>query len=178
MTVVPSSTRIAARGVSLIEILVVLVILGVVSSILVLSVRAADGSARARQEAIRLASRLDYACERAELSGRTIGLTVQAESYRFLRAEGEQWQLESDASLKAFKLPSGVRLEGGDVSAAERQKLTPGILCFATGEVSPFQLHVVAGPTDERFRLRDQWPKPTLIERQLPEQNTWQALER
>lgn len=178
MPAVPSAAGIPARGVSLIEILVVLVILTVVASILVLSVRAADGSARARQEAIRLASRLDYACERAELSGRTIGLSVRVDGYQFMRAEGEQWQVETDASLKPFKLPNGIRLDDGNENPTDRQQLTPGILCFATGEVSPFQLRVVAGPTDERYRLREQWPKPTLIERQQSEQNTWQALER
>lgn len=178
MPAAPSAAGILARGVSLIEILVVLVILTIVASILLLSVRAADGSARARQEAIRLASRLDYACERAELSGRTIGLSIRADGYQFMRAEGERWLIESDSSLKPFKLPNGIRLDDGENNPADRQQVTPGILCFATGEVSPFQLQVLAGPTDERYRLREQWPKQTLIERQLPEQNTWQALER
>lgn len=175
---IPSATRRSAvRGVTLIEILVVLVILTVIASILVLSVRAADGSARARQEAMRLASRLDYACERAELSGRTIGLVINIDGYLFLRAEGDQWQRESDSHLQPFKLPVGVSLNTGNAQADDRRQLTPSILCFATGEITPFELQLQAGPEDDRYRLREYWPKPTRIERQRARESSWQALE-
>lgn len=159
------------HGVSLIEVLVVLVILSVVSTVLVLSIGAADGSARVRQEAIRLAQRLDYACERAELGGRTIGLVVRPDGYAFMRHEGDAWQMENDRALADMKLPVGLSLDDGEGSGG--RKATPGIFCFASGEWSPFQLTLRAGDGNDAYRLRDQWPKPTRIERQVAGTGSW-----
>ncbi len=166
-----------ALGVTLIEVLVVLVILSVVSGILVLSIGSADGNARVRQEALRLAERMDYACERAELSGRTIGLTVNVDGYGFMRAEGDRWQLETDTSLRQFKLPKGLELADGNVRSGRDRQLGPSVFCFASGERSPFELTLRAGPNDDVYRLRDQWPKPTRIERRPAQGSTWQVVE-
>lgn len=167
--------RTPAQGVSLIEVLVVLVILAVVSSVLVLSIGAADGSARVRQEAIRLAQRLDYACERAELGGRTIGLVVRPDGYAFMRHEGDSWQMENDRALADMELPNGMKLDDGE--GASGRQATPGIFCFASGEWSPFQLTLRAGDTDDAYRLRDAWPKPTRIERQVGGTGSWTAID-
>lgn len=164
------------RGMSLIEVLVMLVILAVIATVLVLSLGAADGNARLRDEAIRLAGRIDYACERAELTGRTIGLTLHAEGYGFLRAEGEQWRVENDRSLQAFKLPKGLHIE---IRSSEREsKLTPRAYCFASGEQSAFEIEFVGGERDDRFRVRSAWPEPTQVQRRSADQSQWQTVER
>lgn len=167
-------TRATHQGVSLIEILVVLVILGVVSSLLVLSIGAADGSARVRAEAIRLAQRLDYACERAELGGRTIGLAVNPGGYAFFRHDDDQWLTENDRALSEVKLPKGMQLDDGAPNV--RRRTAPSIHCFASGERTPFRLVLSAGATDDRFRLSDDWPRPTRIERQPADQSVWTPL--
>jgi len=155
----------------LIEILVVLVILSVVSSLLVLSIGAADGSAKVRVEALRLAQRLDYACERAELGGRTIGLAVHPAGYSFFRHDDDEWLIENDRALSEIKLPTGMKLDDGTTN--DRRRLAPSIHCFASGERTPFRLVLSAGTKDDRFRLSDDWPRPTRIERQQADQSAW-----
>ena len=71
-------------GVSLVEVLVVLAIIGVMAGVGVLGLGAADRGARAEAEARRLADRLQLAADEVLVTGTPHALVWDAEGYRFL----------------------------------------------------------------------------------------------
>jgi len=146
--------RVQARGFTLIEVLVTVVIIGVLASVLVLSVSAGDEEQTLRREAQRLQARIDYACERAELSGRELGLHLRSHGYAFSSPEGEEWRvIEDDGALKKTVLADAITLSAGEEALAESFAETPQFLCFASGEASPLQIELAAGPQATRWRV-------------------------
>lgn len=87
-------------GMTLVEIVVALTIVGVMAGIAVLSVGAADRGAGAETEARRLAARIALAADRALIDGQAINLMWDERGYRF------------DESGVRHELASGLRLAG------------------------------------------------------------------
>lgn len=112
-------------GMTLVEIVVALAIVGVMAGITVLSVGAADRGAGAETEARRLAARIALAADRALIDGKAINLVWDERGYRFDEA-GVRHDLASGLML-AGPTPAGAiairddsdsdpasfRLEGG-----------------------------------------------------------------
>lgn len=104
-------------GLSLIEVLIALVIIGVMTGMTVLSLNMLDRSDGAEAEAMRLADRLRLASDDALLSGSVLALVWNERGYRFLRwdAAAEGWQQSPLPLLGApHALPSALRLERAD----------------------------------------------------------------
>ena len=70
-------------GMTLVEIVVALAIVGVMSGIAVLSVGAADRGAGAETEARRLAARIGLSADRALIDGQAINLVWDERGYSF-----------------------------------------------------------------------------------------------
>lgn len=107
-------TRDPAAGLTLIEVLVALAIVGVMTGVTVLSLDMLDRGGRAEAEAMRLADRLRLASDQALLSGGVLALAWNARGYRFLRwdAGADAWQESPLPLLGApHRLPSALRLE-------------------------------------------------------------------
>ena len=106
-------------GLTLLEVLVTLAIIGVMAGVTVLGLGALDRGNRAEAEAMRLADRLQLAADRALVSSAPLALLWDARGYRFVRwdAAGDAWRA-SDARLLAERhdLPSALRLERPDVA--------------------------------------------------------------
>lgn len=100
------------RGLTLVEMLVVLTIIGISSSAVVLAMGAGhDGSGQA--EAQRLQARIQYAADEAMVSDRSLALAVTATSYAVLERSdaGAAWQPSKLAGLDdVHKLPAGMQL--------------------------------------------------------------------
>jgi general secretion pathway protein H len=107
----PRSARLAARGFTLVEIMVVLVILGLVAG-LVGSISMPDDRAKLRLETERLAQLLDLAATESRLSGKRIAWTGEKSGYRFWRfAADTEWQEIRDVdSLRPRTLPPGIQI--------------------------------------------------------------------
>ena len=142
-------TRMArVRGFSLIEILVVIVIVGVTTGLVVLSVRSSgerevENAARRAQALVRLA------CERAMVGGRDIGFTVVRDGLRFGYFEIEGWRpLAEDASDELRARPLGRDLalmaqrEGVELPLPEEPEREPAFACLSSGELTPFVLRI------------------------------------
>ena len=71
-------------GFSLIEILVVIVIIGIVSSVALLSLGLLGDDRELQTEARRLISLVEVAQDEAVMQGRELGLEFMAHSYRFV----------------------------------------------------------------------------------------------
>jgi len=139
----------ASRGFTLIEILVVVVIIGILALALTLSV-AGSAERRLERQAERFQALVGQACEEAELSGREIGIVVGANGYSFAILAGTDWQDESaDGELRPRQWIDGLRValarEGRTVDLSKADDATPQLVCFSSGELTPFVLTLSLG---------------------------------
>ena len=146
----------ASRGFTLIEILVVVAIVGVLALVVTLSV---TGSAerRVRREAERFETLVGQACEQAELAGREIGVVVGEDGYGFRLMAGDDWiDYPADSVLRPRAWPGGLSValarEGRPVDIGAAGSTMPQLVCFSSGERTPFALTLALGDAP-RFRV-------------------------
>ena len=98
-------------GFTMIELLAVLVIIGVVTVLAIISVRALGGRDDQGQAATRLAGLVQLASENARLENIQYGLVVKPHHYEFVRLSGNNWSpITNDPAFKSRKLPDGMEL--------------------------------------------------------------------
>lgn len=136
----------AARGFSLIELLVLVAVIGIVAGIAVIGLSGAGGERQLEREALRLRDRIRLACERAELGGREHGLQFATTGYGFSLPQAEGWRMLPDGELAPWSLPQGVAIEVRrddrllelDAEFADE----PQSICAPGGELLPFRVRI------------------------------------
>lgn len=122
-----------AHGFTLIEIMLVIVILGVVSSLAV--IRAPGGKRQLETEAARFAAAIDLMSEQAIVRGIPHAVDVGPAQYRLRELRRGEWKPTSFAGLApAYKLPPSMRLEL--VSDAVAGNAANRIVLLPSGEVN------------------------------------------
>ena len=106
-------------GVSLVETLVVLAIVGIMSGLTLLGLGTLDRGTSGESEAARLANRLQFAVDEAIVTAVPLALVWDEHGYRFLAwdAAGARWQWSAHRDLgRRHSLPTTLRLarEGRD----------------------------------------------------------------
>lgn len=104
------------RGMTLVEMLVVLAIIGVTASVALLAIGAGSGL-NGQAEAKRLQSQLQLAADRTMLSAEPIALAAAPNSYGFVQwnAARAEWQPSPLGSLgEIHQLPAGMALQSSD----------------------------------------------------------------
>jgi len=143
----PGARR-APRGFTLIEVLVVVVIIGVITAGIVLSVNITGRDRELEKESDRLLALFTYAREQAELQTREYGVMFQDDGYEFLtydaRRAGWRSVFEDDA-LGARRLPDGLgfklSVEARPVVLArpkDSKDKTPQVMIFSNGDLTTF----------------------------------------
>ncbi|MEZ5462572.1 type II secretion system minor pseudopilin GspH [Dokdonella sp.] len=145
-------------GFSLIEILVVLVIVSVLALAVSISIASAGGERQLTREAERLQALLAHACRQAELGGREIGLRIGERGYSFSMLGFNGWTTsEREDELRPHTWVAGLRLEllrdGRPLNLADTRLESPQLVCFSSGELSPFLLRMELGDTGMRYEL-------------------------
>jgi general secretion pathway protein H len=152
-----------SSGFTLVEVLVVLVIVAVLALALVLSV-GASGERTLEDAADRFQALLGHACEEAELGGRAIGTRVGRDGYAFSRLDGNAWHAFAGGDeLRPRTWPASTQLElardgrplalaGSDPDQAASD--APELACFASGELTPFELTLALPGVPARYRIR------------------------
>lgn len=126
-------------GVTLIEVMVVLVVVGIAASAAVMGLNGADRSARAQAEAVRLSRQLSLAVDEALVSGLALRLVWDAGGYSFQQwqATGDEWGPAPVPALAArhdIRPPLRMGLADGDAA----------VLISASGS-GPFRQILFAG---------------------------------
>ncbi|HST27081.1 MAG TPA: type II secretion system minor pseudopilin GspH [Rudaea sp.] len=145
------------RGFTLIELLVVVVILAVLAGALTLAMGGLGGERQLEHEAKRTQALIGYTCEQAELVGRDIGVSIDRRGYRFSRRNGAAWlPLEND-ELRQREWLAGVQTalssDGHAIVVGDDYPEKPQLVCFASGELTPFRLELRLTDLAQGWRL-------------------------
>ena len=147
------------RGFTLLELLVVVVITAVLVAALTLAVGGTSERELANTSE-RFQALLGHACNQAELSGREIGTIIRTDGYTFSRLDGNVWHAfgKDAAELRARTWPAGLRIEltreGRPLDLAGPGHDLPQVVCFSSGELTPFSLTLALGDAPLRYRLK------------------------
>jgi general secretion pathway protein H len=152
-----------ARGFTLIEILVSIAIIGIMLSVVVLSMNIVGNDRELRQEGRRLVSLIELATDDALMQGREFGLEFLRSGYRFVEYDPglDQWaEIPADDSLRLRELPEVMELrlyledkeirlseqpaeiQYGKNQADNSKRYSPHLLIFSSGEMTPFELQI------------------------------------
>lgn len=138
----------ASRGFTLLELLVVIVIVAILFTLSVFSIRGSSPEDLIQEEARRLDRLLQLALEEAVLKGEEYGLEFSTHSYRFLMLdENNNWQIiETDRLLRERTLPQEMEVElvieqidvvVDDNEDSDEDKLKPQVFLLSSGEITP-----------------------------------------
>jgi len=141
-------SRAPTAGFTLIEILVVVVIIGVVTAGMLLSITLTGRDPELEKEGDRLFTLVNYAREQAELQTREFGVMFADDGYEFLTYDVHRgvWRdVFEDDALGARKLPDGLDVKlilDGRPVVLKRPKdatdKTPQLMIFSNGDLSSF----------------------------------------
>lgn len=170
--------RARGRGFTLLELLVVVLLIGLLTSFAVLGIQGRSPRELQREEARRLLARMDLAREEAVLRATSLGIRFTDEGYRFLELRDQQWRvLRGDRIFSPHELPEGMRvavdidglevelageedqesedapgLDGGAGGDDDEQRPRPQVFFLPGGEIVPgFEIELIAEATDGVF---------------------------
>jgi general secretion pathway protein H len=141
-----------AGGFTLVEILVVVVIIGVLSAGLLLSISLTGRDRDLEKEGDRFFALLNYAREQAELQTREYGVILQDDSYEFVSYDVHRgiWRsIFEDDVLRLRHLPYGLNfklvVDTRPVvlkKPADAKDKTPQLMIFSSGDLTQFKVTI------------------------------------
>ncbi|MES2817682.1 MAG: type II secretion system minor pseudopilin GspH [Pseudomonadota bacterium] len=170
----------SARGFTLIELMVVIVIIGCLVGLAVMSTGNASTSRELRDEARQLATLIGLLTDEAVLDNREYGLLIRPEGYRVLSYDESQgsWAPHNDAAehllpawarmeleldgqplklavpVKKDKDQPGLSTDESEETEKQKTELQPQLLMLSSGELSPFRLRLAERlPQGSAFEL-------------------------
>ena len=145
------------RGFTLIEILVVVVVVAVMAAVVAMSLAGGGGERQLEREADKLQALLGYACEHAEIGGKAVGLGLSRGGYVFSEQKGEEWTPFNQGELRDRQWPAALRAalsrDGKLLELTDNGPEKPQVVCFASGELTPFRLELGLADASLRWRL-------------------------
>lgn len=104
--------KVASRGFTLIEMMIVIVLIGFLATYVMLNFTGESRKDLLNKETERLQQKIQLAAELAMLKQLELGLLLDEEGYRFMVFEQDQWQIVMQpAPLAEYKFPEGISFE-------------------------------------------------------------------
>ena len=148
------------RGFTLIEILVVIVILAVVAGAVTFAIGGVGGERQLAHQAEQTQALFGYACEQAELTGHSIGIGVSVQGYQFSQLDHENWLPVVGGDLRKRKWLDTTRAvlsrDGRPLEVNADYPEKPQLVCFSSGEMTPFRLELGLSDLRVTYRLDGQ----------------------
>ncbi len=159
----PSRKKI--QGFTLLEILLVVVIIGILTSIVGYAV-SGNSQRLLEREVNRLQQVLTMVADEALLSGMDYGFVMEADRYRIVRfnTENTYWEPAENDAFSSHQLPEGmgmsITLEGEKLNLIKQENneagkpaLNPGVLLLSSGEMTDFSIHINSMHSSARFTV-------------------------
>jgi prepilin-type N-terminal cleavage/methylation domain-containing protein len=144
---------------TLIELLVGMVIVSVLLGAALMAFPR-TGERRTDLAAEKAMALIGLLCERAELTGRDVGMGVQGRRLVFASLRAEGWQPFADSPNEALRprvlgeqLELQLRVDDVLSLAGAADAASFPVVCLASGEMTPFTL-AIQGPTPRRWLVR------------------------
>ena len=173
MRVWPVSPVRQSAGFTLLELMVVLVIIGIIFTFAMLSLRGDDLGELMEQETQRMVTLLELASDEAVLRGEELAVLFSEDGYEFLVLYEDLWRrTEEDGLLKAYTLPADIELrleiegeppiltasaaedeEVADEEEDEEEILQPQVFILSSGEMTPFTVILMSPQSRLRYHL-------------------------
>ncbi len=143
-------------GFTLIEVMVVVLIIGILVNYVVVSIGSSSPSDALKTEARRFFTLVDLAAEEALLRSNIIGALVEAERYEFLILQEKTWKPLEESIFRKRSLPEEISFDlmTDEPIRREKQKKTPDIVFFTSGEITPFEIKISSEITEDYFLLK------------------------
>jgi len=168
MSLLTSKAPYRQSGFTLIEMMVVLVIIGIVVSVVVLSIKTDDIEEYMEIEMLRVQALLNLARDEAVLQGQEIALTVEDNKYSFEAFGDEGWMpMAGDRVFRDRQILAGTELslvvDDLEVKLGQKQDETedqadkehkPRIYILSSGEIMPFELILRTEDQTIEFRIK------------------------
>ncbi|MFP5430709.1 MAG: type II secretion system minor pseudopilin GspH [Gammaproteobacteria bacterium] len=163
-----------ARGFTLLEVLMVVLVVGILSAVVLLGLNPGGPERRLNDEAERLAALLSLASSEAVMQNREYGLYLDDAGYRFLclDEQNQRWSdCTGDKLFREHELPEGLEIrvlsdrrmrlpapaaaESLSLQDQSTPALQPDVLLLSSGEASPAELEIrVADDPSARVEIR------------------------
>ncbi|WP_394373276.1 type II secretion system minor pseudopilin GspH [Marinobacter xestospongiae] len=150
-----------ARGFTMIEILVVLVVVGLLAALAIVNLGGGSQLRELKNEVQELYLLMQTASEQAVLNNQELGLVMEEEGYRFVLYDdlNGEWVGQPERLFRPRQWPewlvATLQAEGDAPRlASDEDKLRPDLVFFSSGETTPFEAEFTLGSdTDHRHRI-------------------------
>lgn len=153
------------RGFTLVELLIVLFIISIVTSVVLISIRHNENK-QLETIAQEIGGRLQLAEEQAMLMPAVIGLLFDGRSFEFVQYDTTKkkpaWVPYDDNVLTSFTVPDGavvsIKLkneaeEKEEDKKTEEKEIKPIIIISTNGDITPFTISIAANGKQPKFSI-------------------------